>query len=144
MHPQAEARSLLKLSGDFGRAREAITHQFDVIQARTQALIGLATLALTITGFSGPKIAASSLFSRYAMILGLVFVLVAIVVALVGALRIRWLTQIGGPDPESTLMALIEYRDRKTHRFRQALVCLVTGLGFYVASVVAYMATGIE
>ena len=44
MHPQAEARSLLELSGDFGCAREAITHQFDVIQARTQALIGLATL----------------------------------------------------------------------------------------------------
>lgn len=58
-------------------------------------------------------------------------------------LRDRWLTQIGGPDPETTLVALIEYRDRKTRRFRQALVCLVVGLGFYVGSVVAYMATGI-
>ena len=36
MHPQAEARSLLELCGDFGRAREAITHQFDVIQARQE------------------------------------------------------------------------------------------------------------
>ena len=143
LSPQEEARNLLELQGDVSASQAVITRQFDVIQTRTQALIGLATLALTITGFSGPRIAASSPFSRYAMVLGLAWVLLSILIALVGALRIRWLTQIRADTPEATLTAMIHYRDRKTRRFRQALTCLAVGLTFYVSSVVAYMLTGL-
>ncbi|MBT4501769.1 MAG: hypothetical protein HOC74_28825 [Gemmatimonadetes bacterium] len=139
---QEEAGSLLERDEAFARSQSVITHQFDVIQTRTQAVIGLATLALTITGFSGPKIAASSPFSRYAMVLGLCFTLISVCIALVGALHIRWLTQIGGETPEAALTSMIEYRDRKTRRFRQALVALVVGLSFYVASVVTFMLKG--
>ena len=131
------------LHGDPKGSHGAITHQFDVIQTRTQSVIALATLAQTITGFSGPRIAASGALSRYTMILGLFWVLLAILIALLGALRIRWLTQISGPTHEATLIAMIAYRDQKTRRFRQSLVCLAVGLSFYVASVVAYMATGL-
>lgn len=143
LNPQEEARNLLDLQVGLTAGQAAITHQFDVIQTRTQALIGLATLALTITGFSGPRIAASSLFSRYTMVLGLTWVLLAILIALVGALRIRWLTQIRCDTPEATLTEMIHYRDRKTRRFRQSLSCLAVGLAFYVGSVVAYMLTGL-
>lgn len=141
--PEAEAEALLALHGDPARCQEVITRQFDVIQTRTQAVIGLATLALTITGFSGPRMAASSQLSRYSMILGLIWVLVAVLIALQGALRIRWLTQISGGTAKAALKAMIAYRDRKTQRFRQSLLCLAIGLTFYVISVVAYMATGL-
>lgn len=143
LDPVAEARALLRQHGDLAPCQAVITHQFDVIQSRTQAVIGLATLALTITGFSGPRMAASSLLARYTMILGLVWVLVAILIALRGALQIRWLTQIEGDSPEATLTAMIDYRDRKTRRFSQSLVSLAVGLSFYVTSVLAYMSTGL-
>jgi hypothetical protein len=142
--PKEEAHALMALHGDARGSHGAITHQFDVIQTRTQSVIGLATLALTITGFSGPRIAANSALSRYTMILGLVWVLLAIIIALLGALRIRWLTQISAPTQEAYLVAMIAYRDQKTRRFQQSLSCLAVGLFFYVLSVVAYMATGLQ
>lgn len=140
--PQEEARHLLELHGQEVASRQAITQQFDVIQARTQALIGLATLALTITGFSGPRIAASNPFSRYAMVLGLVLTLGAMAVALIGALRIRWLTQITADTPAAALTTMIVYREEKTRRYRHSLLLLVAGLTAYVASVVGYMLSG--
>ena len=144
MNPEQEAASLLAVHGEAARCQALITQQFGVIQSRTQALIGLATLALTITGFSGPRMAASSALARWTMILGLAWVLTAVVIALRGALRIRWLTQITGATPQAALVAMIQYRDRKTRRFGQALFCLVVGLALYVTSVVAYMATGLQ
>ncbi|MEW6750482.1 MAG: hypothetical protein AB1505_05825 [Candidatus Latescibacterota bacterium] len=140
---EEEARSLLQVHGDLLHCQQVIVHQFDVIQARTQSLLALATLALTITGFSGPRIAASSSFSRWTMVLGLACVLVSLAIGLVGAMRIRWLTQVSAPTAEETVAAMIAYRDRKTRAFRHALVSLVAGLIFYVGSVIGYMLTGL-
>ncbi len=144
MLPHEEARSLLVRFSNLTACQQVIAHQFDVLQARTHMMLTLATLTLTITGFSGPKIAASNVVSQYTMILGLVFVLAAVVVTLGGTLRIRWLTQIGQGEAEAVLQDMIAYRNQKTRLFRIELTLLVLGLTFYVASVITYMLVGLD
>jgi hypothetical protein len=125
-----------------GKTIEFMRHHFDVIQARSQLLLTLSTLALTITGFSGPKIAQTNLFARYSMAIGIVFVLSAVVILLLGGLRIRWTTQFLGDDPHETLVRVIRYRNMKTRLYFIELGLLVVGLSAYVASVVTYLLYG--
>lgn len=142
---EEEASRLLALftgRDQLGDAIEFMRHHFDVIQARSQLLLTLATLALTITGFSGPKIAQTNLFARYSMALGIVFVLSAVVILLLGGLRIRWTTQFLGDDPQETLVRIIRYRNHKTRLYFIELGLLVIGLTAYVASVVTYLLYG--
>ncbi len=120
-----------------------LRHHFDVIQARSQLLLTLATLALTITGFSGPKIAQTNLFARYSMALGIVFVLSAVVILLIGGLRVRWTSQLLGGTGEESLIRIIRYRNHKTRLYFLELGLLVIGLTAYVASVVTYLLYGL-
>jgi len=142
LEAEEEAQHVLRLfggAGQLGSALEFLRHHFDVIQARSQLLLTIATLALTITGFSGPKIAQTNLFARYSMAVGIVFVLVALVVLLLGGLRIRWTTQLLGGEPEESLIRIIRYRNHKTRLYFLELALLVFGLTAYVASVVTYL-----
>lgn len=123
-------------------ALEFLRHHFDVIQARSQLLLTLSTIALTITGFSGPKIAQTNDFARYSMALGIVFVLCSMIILLLGGLRIRWTTQFLGGPPEETLIRIIRYRNLKTRLYFVELGLLVIGLSSYVASVVTYLLYG--
>jgi ABC-type uncharacterized transport system permease subunit len=140
--PEAEARQLLAMfSGQEQLASciQFLRHQFDVIQARMQILLTLATLALTITGFSGPKIAQTNMFARVTMAVGIVFVLTALLVLLKNGLRIRWISQFTETDPELILAGIIRYRDGKTVIYGRTLALLLVGLTSYVASVVTYL-----
>lgn len=137
--PEQEAEHLLALHGGAAGATKALSLQFSVIQSRTQLLLTLATIILSITGFSGPRIAASGLVARVAMALGLGFVLAGILLALLGSMRIRWLTQFIDPDERQRLSAIIAYRNRKTLWFMWELGFVVAGLACYVAAVVWYL-----
>ncbi|MGB2957572.1 MAG: hypothetical protein WBG01_02535 [Bacteroidota bacterium] len=140
---ETEADHLLELfGGQPSRCIEFLRHHFDVIQARSHLLLTLGTLALTITGFSGPKIAQTNLFARYSMAFGIVFVLSALVILLLGSLRIRWTTQIMGSDARETLSRIIRYRNQKTRLYFLELTLLVIGLTSYVASIVTYLMVG--
>ena len=141
--PEEEADHLLALfGGELARCIEFLRHHFDVIQARSHLLLTLGTLALTITGFSGPKIAQTNMFARYSMAFGIVFVLSALVILLLGSLRIRWTTQIIGDDGRDTLSSIIRYRNQKTRLYFVELTLLVIGLTSYVASVVTSLMEG--
>ena len=139
---EEEAARLLGLfNGDdrLGAAIGFMRHHFDVLQVRSQLQLTLSTLALTITGFSGPKIAQTNLFARYSMAVGIVFVLSSVVILLLGGLRIRWTTQFLGDDPLETLVRIVRYRNMKTRLYFIELGLLVIGLSAYVASVVTYL-----
>ena len=104
-----EARHLLILGGDLQGALNLLLQQFSVLQTRAQLLLTVATIALTITGFSGPRIAAAGAFQRYAMAGGLAFVLASMLFIIGGSLRIRWVTQFRAPaggDDASLLASL--------------------------------------
>jgi hypothetical protein len=142
MRHEHEARHLLQLYGnDLTRCLEVLTSQFGVLQTRTQLLLTLATLTLTITGFSGPRIAASGAVARWGLVLGLAIVLVSVVLILVGSLRIRWMTQL--VVDEASLATAIAYRDRKTRLYQSQLALLVVGLAAYVGAVISYFASGV-
>ena len=143
---EEEARHLLALGGGLRGALEMLVAQFNVLQMRSQVLLTVSTLALTITGFSGPRIAESGVFPRLAMAAGLVLVLVSMLLIIGGSLRIRWVTQFrappGGGD-EALISLIVCYRDRKTRLFFAELCLLLAGLASYVAAVVAFFLFGL-
>ncbi|TVR13226.1 MAG: hypothetical protein EA401_07300 [Planctomycetota bacterium] len=135
----AEARRLLAIHD--GQLAPAIAHveaHLGVVQARSQFLLTIGTLALTITGFSGPTIAASSVFSAVGLSCGLLLVLSALILLLLGSLRIRWITQLIDDDPEASVARALAWRDRKARSFAVQLVLLVCGLTSYVLALVWY------
>lgn len=140
-----EARHLLAVGGGLRGALDVLVTQFGVLQTRSQVLLTVSTLALTITGFSGPRIAQSGDFPRLAMAGGLVLVLGAMLLIIGGSLRIRWVTQFrappGGGD-EALVAQIICYRDRKTRLFGWELSLLLAGLAAYVSAVVVYFLCG--
>lgn len=141
--PEEEADYLLELyDGRLASCIEFIKQHFNVIQARSQLLLTICTLALTITGFSGPKIAQTNLLARYSMVCGIVFVLAAMILLIVGGLRIRWVTQMVGEDARSTLTGILAYRNRKTCLYLVEVFLLVVGLSSYVCSVITYLLVG--
>lgn len=141
-----EARHLLAVGGGLRGALDLLVTQFGVLQTRSQVLLTVSTLALTITGFSGPRIAQSGAFPRLAMAGGLVLVLASMLLIIGGSLRIRWVTQFrapaGGGDAELVAQILC-YRDRKTWLFFAELCLLLGGLAAYVAAVVTYFLFGV-
>jgi hypothetical protein len=140
--PEQEAARLLLIYHDLAKCLDIMSHEFGVIQNRTQLLLTLATLTLTITGFSGPKIAQSGVFSRYTMIIGMALAQIAILITLAGTFKIRWLGQFQEESDAATLAAIIRYRNFKTFLYRLEITVLIVGLTFYVASLTAYFITG--
>lgn len=133
-----EARRLLLLSGNVRSALDMLMTQFGVLQTRAQLLLTVGTLALTITGFSGPRIAAAGPFQRYGLALGLTLVLASMLLILWGSLRIRWVTQFSASDDTALLTEILRYRDAKTRLFFLELCLLVAGLTCYVLALVGY------
>lgn len=141
LNPAEELKHLKLIYGEESPAGvySSLISSFAIIQTRGQILLSLATICLTITGFSGPKIAESNLISRYSIALGLAFVLVSIVVVLSGPMRIKWLTQQYAENMDKTMEELIRRRNVKTKQYHQAMVLLGVGLSFYVMSVVSFL-----
>jgi hypothetical protein len=141
---ETEAKQLLEVQGEQGLkgAIAVLMTQFNVLQTRAQMMLTITTLTLTITGFSGPKIAASGMFSRVAMAAGLLFTLSSTLLILGGSLRIRWVTQFQGETPLALVTRVLTYRNEKTRLFFAEICLLVAGLACYVAGVVAYFIIG--
>lgn len=138
--PPEEADRLLSWhDGELAACLTDLNLQFQVLQTRSQLLLTLATLTLTITGFSGPKIAQTNALARYSIALGLVFVLISTILVLIGTLRIQWMTQVEAETPRATLVAILTYRNQKSALYRVELLLLVIGLACYVTSVVTYL-----
>ena len=140
--PLNEARHLLRITGSLKPAIDVLMSQFTVLQTRAQLLLSLATLTLTITGFSGPRIAAAGAFCRYALTTGLVLVLISVLLILGQGLRVRWVTPFRGQTDEELLVTIIGYRDTKTRSFGWQIGLLGAGLAAYVAGVIGYFLIG--
>ncbi len=119
-----------------------LTDSFNVIQNRAQMLLSLITITLTITGFSGAKIAESSLLARLSIAFGLAFVLLSALILMAGPLRLNWCTRSRSKSLDQSLIKLIEQRNFRTERYHQASVALVVGLIGYVTSVISFLILG--
>ena len=89
LDPEARYRLLLLHDGALDKALGHVEQHLGVLQTRSQFLLTIGTLTLTITGFSGPTIASASGFSAIGLSIGLLLVLCALILLLVGSLRIQ-------------------------------------------------------
>lgn len=131
-----EARAILELcGGDRLRAFEMVQSQLSVLVLRTQVMLSLSGIVITVTGFSGRAIAETSVLARASIVAGLVLVLAAAAVSVWGVLRLKWLTQTIAEDPLEMLRAAIAVRDRKSLFLKIALSLFVLGFTLYVVAV---------
>ncbi len=116
-----------------------LRESFNVLQARSQMLIGLVTICLTITGFSGIKIAESCTASKISIFVGVISTLVTALLLISGPLKLQWITQQSAGNLAETLEELIRRRDQRTRTYHLASYCLIFGLGAYITSLAFYL-----
>jgi hypothetical protein len=141
LNAEEEVRYLRELHGPDGTERilAVVVDQYNTLHNRSQTLLGLVTICLTISGFSGPSVAASGPAARWCISIGLALVLASAVMTLAGPLQLRWATQWRGTTDDDSLVSLIRNRNSRTRRYNLAFVTLVLGLSGYVGSLVSYL-----
>lgn len=141
---EAEVAFLREIQADPSTAAivDIVRNAFHTLQLKSQLLLSLIAICLTITGFSGPRIAAAGGFARWGLALGLVGALASAVVLLQGPLRLRWVSSHRPGDFDQCLAALLRERNSRSRDYRRALLLLAVGLSFYVGAVVVYLVRG--
>ena len=131
-----EAERILALAkGDTLKAYEMVERQLSVLVLRTQVMLSLSGIVITVTGFSGRAIAQTSNLARWSIASGILIVLLSAAAAIWGVLRLQWLTQTIEEDPLAMLTHGIEIRDAKSRFLRLALVLFLCGFALYCFSI---------
>ncbi len=131
-----EAARILSLYGDDHRgAFELIERQLSVLVLRTQVLLSLSGIVITVTGFSGRAIAESSELARGCIAAGIVVVLAAALLAIGGVLRLGWLTQVIGEAPRDTVARGLALRDAKARSLKASMALFGVGFSLYVVAI---------
>ncbi len=123
------------VGGDHRAAFDLLERQLGVLVLRTQVMLSLSGIVITVTGFSGRAIAQSSLLARLCISIGILIVLAAALTAIAGVLRLSWLTQLLGPDVTTTLERGLALRDRKARWLATAMVLFAVGFSFYCVAI---------
>ncbi|VGO14566.1 hypothetical protein PDESU_03129 [Pontiella desulfatans] len=140
LSPEEELEFLKEIHGEgYANLFGVLKESFALLQARAQMLLGLATICLTITGFSGPRMAASNGWSRFFIGFGLTFVLFSVMALVAGPLRLRWMTAWKAEDIQGTLLLHLRQRNHRTTYYRVAMVLLLVGLTGYLLSLIFYL-----
>jgi hypothetical protein len=127
-----EAELILQLAkGDTLKAYEMVERQLAVLVLRTQVMLSLSGIVITVTGFSGRAVAQTNALARNSIATGIFVVLAAAAAAIWGVLRLNWLTQTIQTDPVAMLVRQIEIRDAKSRYLSAALLLFVIGFSLY-------------
>ena len=127
-----EAQQILTLvRGDALAAYDLVERQLGVLVMRTQVMLSLSGIVVTVTGFSGRAIADTSQLARLSISAGILVVLASAATAIGGVLKLRWMTQQLGDDVESMLTRAIVNRDSKARFLALSLLLFVVGFGLY-------------
>lgn len=115
---EQEASNIYALcGGDLLKAVEMLERQLNVLQSRAQVLMSLAGVVLTITGFSGRRIAGTSIFAQICVITGLAVVLLSAVWIWRKVLSVKWITCELDGEPEEIIARIISRRNNKTRAY---------------------------
>jgi hypothetical protein len=134
--PSVEAERILALcSGDALRAFDIVQSQHMTLVLRTQVMLSLSGIVITVTGFSGRAIAETSALARVSIVAGLVLVLLAAAILVAGVLRLKWLTQALREDVRASIVFGLELRNRKARSLSIGLLFFVVGFSLYVLAV---------
>ncbi len=127
-----EAERILKLSrGDALKAFEMVERQLSVLVLRTQVMLSLSGIVITVTGFSGRAIAETSQLARVSIASGILVVLASAAAAIWGVLRLQWLTQSIDEDPLAMITRGLQIRDAKSRFLRVSLLLFICGFSLY-------------
>lgn len=131
-----EVQRILKLAeGNAAKAFDLVEKQLSVLVLRTQVMLSLSGIVITVTGFSGREIARTSETARVLVATGILVVLLSAATAIGGVLRLRWLTQELTDDTEATLTNMLRIRDTKSRFLTAALSFFVLGFACYCVAI---------
>jgi hypothetical protein len=131
-----EVKRIMALTrGDPVKAYELVQAQLSVLVLRTQVMLSLSGIVITVTGFSGRTIAQTSELARNLVASGILVVLGAAGVAIGGVLRLKWLTQQLTDDTEQTLVRMLDMRDQKSRYLNAALLLFMVGFACYCVAI---------
>jgi hypothetical protein len=117
------------------KAFETIERQLGILVLRTQVLLSLSGIVVTVTGFSGKAIAQSGPPAPALIVSGLLTVLASASVLVSGVLRLTWITKKIVPDKLATLAQGIALRDEKSRHLAVAMVLFVAGFALYCGAI---------
>lgn len=129
------AKILALTKGDPERAYGVVERQLSVLVLRTQVMLSLSGIVITVTGFSGRAIAQTNDVARLLVSIGILVVLAAAATAIGGVLRLRWLTQELADDMQDTLLRMLEIRDTKSRFLSAALFLFIVGFSCYCIAI---------
>jgi hypothetical protein len=132
---RAEAARLVEFYQDARRAYDLLVSQLTALAVRTQALLSLSGIVITVTGFSGRQIAQSGGPGPLLITGGLTTVLLSAVVAVSGVLRVTWLSQYIDADPLETIARGIAIRDQKSRSLGVAMGLFGAGFTLYCGGI---------
>ncbi|MCA3014887.1 MAG: hypothetical protein INH41_21080 [Myxococcaceae bacterium] len=131
-----EVTRILSLTkGDPREAFQVVERQLSVLVLRTQVMLSLSGIVITVTGFSGRAIAQTNELARVLISAGILIVLAAAATGIGGVLRLRWLTQELTDDVRETLTRMLHIRDRKSRFLSAALLLFLVGFGCYCVAI---------
>jgi hypothetical protein len=127
-----EAKYIYSLAkGEKLGALQILENQLNVLYSRAQVLMSLAGIVITVTGFSGRIIAATSKLSQILIITGLSTVLISAIWVYARVMGIRWITSETGDSIEKTLHDVLQRRNCKTRAYKTGGIILCIGLVIY-------------
>lgn len=138
----SEAERILKLAGDPRLAYEMVERQLAVLVLRTQVILSLSGIVITVTGFSGRAVAQVSLLARLLIVAGMFVVLAAAAVGVVGVLRVSWLSHVITENPVETLERALAIRNQKSRYLSLSLLMWVAGFALYCVAVAQLLLQG--
>jgi hypothetical protein len=131
-----ETREIINFfNGDKVNIQRTLENQFSVIYQRSQILLSLCGIIISVTGFSGKSIVVTSLASRILLITGLFFVLLSGILSIWGVIRFKWITQWHEENIYNMVKNILMRRERKTLFFHISIILLLIGLTLYVLSI---------
>ena len=114
---------------------DACREDENLLVLRTQVLLSLSGIVITVTGFSGRAIAQTGDLARVLISAGILIVLSAALTAIGGVLKLRWLTQDIADDPLTTVTRALALRDAKSRSLGVAMILFGIGFACYCAAI---------
>ena len=144
LEPHEELEHLKAIHGanNADKLYTLMSDSLHILQVRAGMLLSLITITLTITGFSGPQTAKSSLVARVSIVLGLALVLLSALILMSGPLQLNWYSRLRSNNVDQSIIKLIEVRNFRTRRYHIASTVLIIGLTAYVTSLISFLVTG--
>ena len=139
---EEEMRHLMDMyEGNAAPIMSALSSQFDTLAGRSQTLLSLVGLIVSVTSVGGMNIAKSGKTAAILLLVALLAVIFSGSLSIIGILKVKWTTQMAPAPLEEAICIVLIRRDAKTRIYLGALSLLVAGLTLYVGALGIMLST---